>query len=36
MIGCDDYTVLAPYAATALGVKGLLQRVEGRTQTAVD
>ena len=30
MIGFYDYTVLATYAATALGVTGMFQAVEGR------
>ena len=35
MIGFYDYTVLATYAATALGVTGMFQAVEGRHLTAV-
>ena len=35
MIGFYDYTVLATYAATALGVTGMFQAVEGRPLTAV-
>ena len=35
MIGFYDYTVLATYAATALGVTGMFQTVEGRHLTAV-
>lgn len=35
MIGFYDYTVLATYAATALGVTGIFQAVEGRPLTAV-
>lgn len=35
MIGFYDYTVLATYAATALGVTGMFQAVGGRHLTAV-
>ena len=35
MIGFYDYTVLATYAATALGVTGMFQAVERRHLTAV-
>lgn len=35
MISFYDYTVLATYAATALGVTGMFQAVEGRPLTAV-
>ena len=35
MIGFYDYTVLATYSATALGVTGMFQAVEGRPLTAV-
>ena len=35
MIGFYDYTVLATYAATAMGVTGMFQAVEARHLTSL-